>query len=56
MAGPGAIGLILDVNSGTPTTIGGKILNSGSIIATGEGAWGVEVETDTSPCVLKTVA
>ena len=49
MAGPGAIGLILDVNSGTPTTIGGKILNSGSIIATGEGAWGVEVETDTSP-------
>ncbi|AZE70452.1 hypothetical protein C4K00_0190 [Pseudomonas synxantha] len=49
MAGPGAIGLILDVNGDTPTTIGGKILNSGSIIATGEGAWGVEVETDTSP-------
>ncbi|AZE64396.1 outer membrane autotransporter barrel domain-containing protein [Pseudomonas synxantha] len=49
MAGPGAIGLILDVNGDTPTTIGGKILNSGSITATGEGAWGVEVETDTSP-------
>lgn len=49
MAGPGAIGLILDVNGDTPTTIGGKILNSGSITATGEGSWGVEVETDTSP-------
>ncbi|EFQ65900.1 autotransporter [Pseudomonas fluorescens WH6] len=49
MAGPDAIGLILDVNGGTPTTIGGKLLNSGSITATGEGAWGIEVETDTSP-------
>ncbi|KRP48562.1 outer membrane autotransporter barrel domain-containing protein [Pseudomonas libanensis] len=49
MAGPGAIGLILDINGDTPTTIGGKILNTGSITATGEGAWGVEVETDTSP-------
>ncbi|KMT54813.1 autotransporter family protein [Pseudomonas fildesensis] len=49
MVGRDAIGLILDVNGGTPTTIGGKLLNSGSITATGEGAWGIEVETDTSP-------
>ncbi|MEX5559728.1 autotransporter outer membrane beta-barrel domain-containing protein [Pseudomonas rhodesiae] len=49
MAGPDAIGLVLDVNSGTPTTIGGKLLNSGSITATGDGAWGVEVETATNP-------
>lgn len=49
MAGPEAIGLVLDVNSGTPTTIGGKLLNSGSIIATGDGAWGMEVETATNP-------
>ncbi|AZF40375.1 hypothetical protein C4J87_0183 [Pseudomonas sp. R1-43-08] len=49
MAGPEAIGLVLDVNSGTPTTIGGKLLNSGSIIATGNGAWGMEVETATNP-------
>ena len=49
MAGEGAIGIILDRDNNTPTTIGGKILNSGTVKATGEGAWGIEVETETSP-------
>ncbi|MGH8408246.1 MAG: autotransporter domain-containing protein, partial [Pseudomonas sp.] len=43
------IGLILDRQNNLGTTVGGKILNAGTLKATGEGAWGIEVETDTNP-------
>ena len=47
--GRNVVGLAIDGPINIPISIGGKILNSGSITATGERAWAFEVETTTSP-------
>ncbi|GGL53508.1 autotransporter [Pseudomonas brenneri] len=47
--GRNVVGLAIDGPINFPISIGGKILNSGSITATGERAWAFEVETTTSP-------
>lgn len=47
--GKTVVGLAIDGPTSFPISIGGKILNSGSITATGERAWAFEVETTTSP-------
>lgn len=48
MAGDEVVGLAVDGPRAYPINIGGKIINSGTITATGQRAWGIEVETTTS--------
>jgi len=49
MVGDDSLGMALDRRGTLQTSIGGKILNSGTLSVTGKDAWAFEVETSTTP-------
>ncbi|MBC3468213.1 autotransporter outer membrane beta-barrel domain-containing protein [Pseudomonas sp. RW10S2] len=49
MVGDDALGIALDRRGTLQTNIGGKILNSGTLLVMGKDAWAFEVETNTTP-------
>ncbi len=55
MTGDELVALAVDGPSDYPINIGGKIINSGTITATGKRAWGIEVETTTSALRIENI-
>ena len=49
MMGVNSLAMLLDRGGVFPISIGGKILNSGTLSVTGDDSWAFEVETSTSP-------
>ncbi len=49
MTGVNSLAMVLDRGGLSPISIGGKILNSGTLSVTGDDSWAFEVETPTSP-------
>ena len=49
MTGANSLAMVLDRGGLSPISIGGKILNSGTLSVTGDDSWAFEVETPTSP-------